>query len=254
MDHLELNKIIEAITKPYQEEIVALKSNLVSSEKKHAAPFRSSEIKDLATALAKAQAEYHVADLNKSNPYFKSKYADLMSVVQASRPALTKNGLSVVQNILHQDDGASVLYTILLHVSGQYIESRMRIIPPKNDIQTISSYTTYLKRMAYAALVGVVTGEDDDDGEISMMPHRDISTKGTALNTNYNPRENPAEVVSKDQHEELLYELEGYPDIAEQILFGLKIQTLQDMPKAKYQASINRIREIKLARSTSGKK
>lgn len=251
MDHLELNKIIEAITKPYMEEIVALKANLVASQKKQQDPFRSVEIKELATALAKAQGEMNVADLNKSNPFFKSKYADLMSVVQASRPALSKYGLSVVQSIIHQDDGASTLYTILLHTSGQYIESRMRIIPPKNDIQTISSYTTYLKRMAYASLIVVTVGEEDDDAEISMTVHRDAMTKGTALNTNYNPRENPAEVVSADQYDELQYELEGYGDISEMILLGLKIQSLKDMPKQKYQASINRIREIKLARSTN---
>src|SRR4051812_21978663 len=128
MDHLELNKIIEAITKPYQEEIVALKANLATSQKKEQPPFRSADIKELALALAKAQGEFGIADLNKTNPFFKSKYADLMSVVQASRPALSKHGLSIVQSIIHQDDGASTLYTILLHTSGQYIESRMRII------------------------------------------------------------------------------------------------------------------------------
>lgn len=251
MDHLELNKIIEAITKPYQEEIVALKANLVSSEKKHQAPFRSVEIKELAIALAKAQAEFEVADLNRQNPYFKSRYADLMSVVQASRPALTKYGLSVLQDIIHHDDGASVLYTILLHSSGQYVESRIRIIPPKNDIQSISSYTTYIKRMAYSSLIGVVTGDEDDDGEKAMAESREVFAKGTALNAKYNPKENPAEVISKDQLDELEYELTEYADIAEMVLDGLKIQNLADMPKSKYMASVTRIREIKMGRNKS---
>ena len=70
MDHLELNKIIEAITKPYLDKIVDLESKLVASKKKEQQAFRSEEIKDLAIALAKAQAEYDVADLNRQNPYF----------------------------------------------------------------------------------------------------------------------------------------------------------------------------------------
>src|SRR5258706_10071175 len=65
--------------------------------------FRSEDINELATALAKAQGEYTIAGLNRQNPYFKSKYADLASVVNAARPALTKYGLSVVQNILAHD-------------------------------------------------------------------------------------------------------------------------------------------------------
>lgn len=217
--------------------------------KKQENPYRSLEIKELAAALAKAQGEISVASLNKSNPYFKSKYADLLSIVSAARPALAKNGLSVVQDIIAHDDGHSVLHTILLHSSGEWIESRMRIVPPKNDIQSLSSFTTYLKRMAYASLVGVVTGDEDDDGEIAMVEAREIVAKGPALNNKYNPREESPQVISREQLEELEYELAEYPDLAEEIMGRMNLQSLADLPKSKYQASINRIREIKLARS-----
>src|SRR6266850_4667884 len=200
-------------------------------------PSRSSDIKDLAIALAKAQGEMPIAGLNKQNPYFKSRYADLTSVVTAARPALAKHGLSVVQNILRNDEGQSVLHTILLHSSGQFIESRMLINPPKPDIQTVSSFTTYLKRMAYASLVGVVTGEEDDDGEIAVSESRETFAKGTALNTKYNPKEQSYETITAEQREELEYELAEYPDIAELVLNGLKLQSIADMPKNKYHAS-----------------
>src|SRR5580692_9482507 len=67
-------------------------------------PTRSDVINDLATALAKAQSEMKVADLNKVNPYFKSRYADFTSVVETSRSSLTKHGLSVTQQILHDEN------------------------------------------------------------------------------------------------------------------------------------------------------
>lgn len=242
------DKLLELYLKPYQEKIDQLNQTINDLRKQSIRPMRSELINELAVALAKAQGEMKVAGLNKSNPYFKSSYADLMSIVEASRPCLTKNGLSVIQNIVHHDDGVSMLYTILLHISGQYIESRMRIVPAKNDIQTISSYTTYLKRMAYCSLVGVVTGDEDDDGEKAVAESREVFAKGIALNTKYNPKETSPEVITKEQLADYEYELAEYPDIAEMILEGLKIQSLADIPKAKHQAAITRVREIKRMR------
>lgn len=126
--------------------------------------FMSEQIDQLATALAKAQAEFSIAELNQKNPFFKSTYADFESIVAASRPALTKYGLSVVQDVYCMDDGNHYLITLLLHASGQWIKSKARHNPAKADVQSLSSYNTYLKRMCYTSLVGVVTGDNDDDG------------------------------------------------------------------------------------------
>ena len=251
MEANNIKQIIELAIKPYQDQIQALEQQLTDIKASVPPLFKSIELKDISTALAKAQGEMEIADLNRQNPYFKSRYADLQSIVSAARPALAKYGLSVTQVILNHDDGQMVLHTILLHTTGQYIESRMRIVPPKNDIQTISSYTTYLKRLAYSALVGVVTGDEDDDGEIAVATSRDVFAKGTALNAKYNPKEQSPEVITKEQLEELEYELAEYPDTCELVLDGLKIQSLADMPKAKYHASITRIREIKALRNGS---
>ena len=247
METNDLSKILDHINKLYAEK-EALAVKLVESKQRPETPYRSAEIKDLAAALAKAQAEMTTAALNRQNPFFKSRYADLMSVVNASRPSLAKNGLSVLQDIITYEEGQTVLHTILLHTSGQYIESRMRIVPPKNDVQSMSSYTTYLKRLSYSSLIGVVTGDEDDDGEVAMVEARNQGAKGVSLNTHYNPKEQTYETVSKDQLEQLEYELAEFPDITEQILDGLKIHSLADMPKSKFNRSIERIREITLAR------
>lgn len=211
-------------------------------------PSRSSDLKDLFAALAKAQAEMKVAGRNSENPYFKSSYASLADIVKASRPFLTKNGLSVIQQVMPNDNGQNILHTILAHASGQWIETRMNIAPAKNDIQSIASYITYLRRYSYAAICGVVDDEDDD-GEQSMATERETFAKGTALNTKYNPREQSYESISADQLTEFEYELAEYPDIAEQILDGLKIQSLANIPKSKYAAAIRRVREIKRVRN-----
>jgi len=212
-------------------------------------PKKSEDLKELFTSLAKAQSEMEFAGLNNENPYFKSKYADLKDIVKASRPYLSKNGLCVIQQILPNSDGQNILHTILAHSSGQWIESRMRILPAKTDVQSLASYITYLRRYSYAALVGVVVGGEDDDAEVAVATSREVLAKGTAVNTKYNPLENSYETVTKEQLEELEYELAEYSDIAEQVLEGLKIQSLADMPKVKYHVSITRIREIKNARN-----
>lgn len=210
---------------------------------------RSAELKDLFAALAKAQSEMQTAGLKSENPYFKSRYADLAEIVRVSRPALTKNGLSVIQQILPNDDGQNILHTILTHASGQWIESRMRILPSKPDVQSLASYITYLRRYSYAALCGIVASNEDDDAEVAVALDRDVLAKGVAINTKYNPKEESYESITKEQMDEMDYELAEYPDIAEQVLDGLKIQNLSDMPKSKYHVSMKRIREIKNARN-----
>ncbi len=82
----------------------------------------------IAAALAKAQSEMSNAPMNRVNPHFKSKYADLASIRDAVIPALTKHGIALVQTTIMPRDrrgstGSFILVTTLLHSSGQYIES-----------------------------------------------------------------------------------------------------------------------------------
>lgn len=147
-------------------------------------PYRSEELKDLFTALAKAQAEMETADLSSENPFFKTRYADLAAIVKASRPALTKHGLSIIQQIITHDDGQTMLHTMLCHNSGQWVESKVRIVPPKNDVQSIGSYITYLRRYSIAAICGIVSS-DDDDGEAAVAHNRSNQVKATAPTPKY---------------------------------------------------------------------
>jgi hypothetical protein len=212
-------------------------------------PNESSDLKELFTALAKAQAEMKIAGLSSENPFFKSRYADLADIVRASRPALTKYGLSVIHQILPNEDGASMLHCILCHSSGQFIRTTMRILPVKNDIQSLGSCITYLKRYTYMAICGVICSDDDDDGELVMSSVREDMKKGTSLTMKYNPKDESHVTITKEQLDELEYELSEYTDITEMVLNGLKIHALADMPKSKFITAINRIREIKDSRN-----
>jgi hypothetical protein len=214
-------------------------------------PYNSPEVNKVYESLSKAQAEIRLAERDSENPYFKSHYANLASFIEASRGPLTKHGLALSHRNEVNDDGSNVLVCTLGHSSGQYIESRMRVMPPKNDVQSFGSYLTYLRRYSYAALCGLA--DTDDDGETAVAESREVYAKGTALNTKYNAKEQSLDTLSKDQINEMEYELAQYPDIAEMILEGLHIQSIADIPKTKYRAAITRVREIKELRNGTKK-
>ena len=125
---------------------------------------KSESIKELAVALNKAQATLQVAKKGSENPFFHSKYADLLSVWDACREALVSNGLSVVQiaDISFNADGKAVLETILMHTSGEWIKGRLPLLPVKPDPQAQGSAITYARRYSLSAIVGLCTEEDDD--------------------------------------------------------------------------------------------
>jgi len=226
--------------------IQQLSAHINSLKKSEAQPTRSSELKDLFAALAKAQAEMQTAGLSAQNPFFKARYADLAAIVKASRPALTKHGLSIMQQLITDDAGHTLLHTLLGHNSGQWVESRVRIVPPKNDVQSMGSYITYLRRYSIAALCGIVASDEDDDGQMAMASDRDFSK--SAASAKYHAHENNTETISADQLATLESELINHADIIELVKDGFKISSLAAMPKNKFAAAMNRIRAIKASK------
>jgi hypothetical protein len=129
---------------------------------------RSPSIAALAAALAKAQGEMGGALKDKTNPHFKSSYADLSAVWDAARGPLSKNGLAVLQP--PSSMGASVtVTTILTHSSGEWVESDFTVTATQNTPQGIGSCLTYARRYALASMVGIAP-EDDDGNAASQRP------------------------------------------------------------------------------------
>jgi hypothetical protein len=123
-------------------------------------------MKQIATALLKAQSEMSNPKKGATNPFFKSKYADLNAIREAVIPTLNANGISVLQPIVHLDS-KNFVKTILLHESGESIESVTEIIYNKlNDAQAQGSGISYARRYALQSFVCV--GADDDDGQTAV--------------------------------------------------------------------------------------
>lgn len=128
---------------------------------------KSEQINELAAALAKAQGQIEGAKKSSSNPFFKSKYADLAECWNTCREALTANEISVIQMPEEiNENGRLNITTMLAHSSGQYISSTLTMTVTKLDPQAIGSAITYGRRYALAAMVGLA--QEDDDGEKAM--------------------------------------------------------------------------------------
>jgi hypothetical protein len=122
---------------------------------------QSEKIEALALALVQVQGNLKPAIKDSKNPFFKSSYADLTSVWEACREQLAKNDLAVFQGC-ETHDGSDFLTTTVMHKSGQWIKSEIRLLLTKQDAQGMGSAITYARRYSLAAAIGIV--QDDDDG------------------------------------------------------------------------------------------
>ena len=122
---------------------------------------RSDSIKEIASALNKAQADMTGAKKAKDNPFFKSKYADLGAVINALKTPFADNGLSFSQFPMSEDGKAGV-ETMLMHVSGEWFLSRLLLPIKKNDPQGVGDAVTYARRYSLQSMAGIPA--EDDDG------------------------------------------------------------------------------------------
>jgi len=135
-------------------------------------PNQSEKITELAQALALAQAQMGAALKSSENPHFRSRYADLASVMDACRPALTANGISVIQRCRNSAEGVEV-ETMLLHKSGEWISDTCWLPAPQQKTpQAYGSAITYARRYGLSTLAGVVADDDDGNAASVVAPQR----------------------------------------------------------------------------------
>lgn len=119
---------------------------------------QSDDVSEIAKALIEVQKVISNAEKDAKNPFFKSNYATLKSVLDATRQPFADNGLAVTQTMVE-----NYLVTTLLHSSGQWIRSYLPLNPTKqNDPQALGSAITYARRYALAAIANIT--QEDDDG------------------------------------------------------------------------------------------
>lgn len=119
---------------------------------------KSESIANLSKALVTFHSKVSSVKKDAENPYFKSKYATLDNFIETINKPLQEAKLSFSQF----PDGVNGLTTILMHSSGEWIESRYEMTPSKNDPQGLGSAITYMRRYALGAVLGLATEEDDD--------------------------------------------------------------------------------------------
>jgi hypothetical protein len=128
--------------------------------------YQSESITLIAKALVKAQTSMSNAVKSATNPFFKSKYADINSVREACIPALNENGICALQPTV-EIDGKPFVKTLLIHESGEWIAGFTEIICGKqNDAQSHGSGLSYARRYGLQSMVNL--GSEDDDGNAAV--------------------------------------------------------------------------------------
>lgn len=157
----------------------------------------------LAEALAKAQAEMDCAKKDSINPHFKSKYADIASVIDAIKEPLSKHGLSYVQYIDQTATGGIALITKLMHMSGEWISGCLPLILSKNDMQGLGSALTYARRYSLSAIVGIAQDDDDGNSSNARPDHRGFPSttfsQGLVLPPTIKPKETEFRLTQTDR-------------------------------------------------------
>jgi hypothetical protein len=141
---------------------------------------KSESIAAIAPALVKAQAEIKGALKDSTNPHFRSKYADLSSVVEAVKAPLLKHGIAFLQGVHDAENGVAV-ETVLLHSSGEWISSTLRIPASKQDAQGYGSAITYGRRYGLQAMCGVPAEDDDGNAATASAPTSRITPVAGSL-------------------------------------------------------------------------
>ncbi|MGB1216147.1 MAG: ERF family protein [Pikeienuella sp.] len=176
----------------------------------------------IAVALAVAQAKMGKALKSSQNPHFKSKYADLASVVDACMPALNECGIAVIQPTT-DDEGGRFVETILIHgESGEQLSCRVPLIIQKNDMQGYGSAVTYARRYGLMSMAGIAPEDDDGNAAATAAPKA-------------------AATVTPDQFIKLRDLMESAGVEEEKLLASYNAPSLQQFPAEKFNNAMSRL-------------
>jgi hypothetical protein len=121
-------------------------------------------MKEIASALVKAQRQFGPALKTSTNPHFRSKYADLSACIEAVIDALNDNGIFLLQKNYDCSNGI-MCETVFVHESGEMLECGIVHFPAvKQDPQGYASALTYARRYSLMAACGIAP--EDDDGNM----------------------------------------------------------------------------------------
>jgi len=237
MDLMIINRLLD--------EIKELNAKMVEHEKEKRLedPYQSPQINELVAALSKAQGSYPPICSDRQG--FNFRYADLDMILLSIRPHLEKNGLSVTQYTKDTAKEGITMYTRVYHSSGQWMETRARVLPEKTGLQAYGSAMTYTRRYQMNAILGVSVDKDktDDDGQPKTSD--DIKEVRETPKEVYELKNRSFETISPDELANIEYELVGFPKIEEQLKETFRLTSLADIPKSHYRTVLNKLMVIK---------
>ena len=151
---------------------------------------KSEDINEIVKALAKVQKEIKNPKKDANNPFFKSKYSTLDSVIETYKELCSQNDVVVMENPVSKtlENGNTLIgiEVLLMHSSGQFINFDPYLLSPvKNDPQGIGSSITYARRYTLSSVFNIAS-EDDDDGN-------------NASGNNSKPQQSPSGQQSNDR-------------------------------------------------------
>ena len=181
----------------------------------------------LNSALVSALGELRNLAKDKVNPHFKSKFTSLDSILDATRPVLSKHGLAMSQEPCFEDGMAGVV-TRIIHAGGESRESRLLLPLRDQSPQGAGGAITYARRYSAAAILGI-TSDEDLDGNESITPSK-VTSKPVIAKPAFQPRKTdadklaheitapePVKTAVKDQWEVMFSTMEAYKVSEEQV-------------------------------------
>lgn len=191
-------------------------------------------MKNIAMALINAQEELKNPEQNKKG--YGYKYADLPSLIDQTKPVLKKYGLAISQLAMDDSNGRVGVKTILLHESGETLESTLTLPIPEmkgnSATQQAGAAITYARRYAYSALLNLASEEDTDATKKASANNN--ANAQTSSNRKYTTNSKDA---ATDKQKGLIWGLikdsgEDVEGLKVKVSDYLKIDSLKDMTKA----------------------
>lgn len=225
--------------------------NNAEKEEKH----ESDNVSKINKALSKAQSEYPPIYLNRTSNYLNRQYADIDNIMSGIREILGRNELSVTQDTVLLETGATNLRTRIRHSSGQWIQSIERIRSNETDDDAYNSALNETRKNQLMLLLNVTVYSDssDDNGYESMKTT--YAENGEPVNEHhaYKHKKGNCQVITRAELKEIKTELAFIPGVEPKLLRDLHLRSFADLPKSDFKVVLKTIRANKDAYQNSKK-
>lgn len=177
---MEENKVMETVD---QEEIP-----MILRKRDERVNLRTSKtLTKLLPSLINFHKKLDSIEKSSANPFFKSNYSSIDTILEHIKPILAEEGLCLYQAIIDGDEGNLSIKTILFHESGEFLESDSVPFPvDKRNIQSTMSSISYIRRYTINAICNLAFKDEDKDGNDieGTKPHDEaVKSEQTTSNT-----------------------------------------------------------------------